>query len=162
MDNGILIGYEDKTIRPDRRITRIEAITLISKAVGLEPSDSDDIKLEFLDDKEIPKWSKGYLKAALDKGIAVGYPDNSFKPDRPITRVEMVVMVNKAFDLGKSPNRIEKFKDFNEIPVWANEYISKAFELKLITGYQDSFLRPNQEITRAEAFAIIANSLSLK
>ncbi|WP_145950140.1 S-layer homology domain-containing protein [Paenibacillus sp. Y412MC10] len=55
---------------------------------------------------------------------------------------------------------IAKFKDVKGH--WAESVISKASELKLITGYQDGTFKPNGEITRAEFAAILSRSTNLE
>ncbi|MDR0270860.1 S-layer homology domain-containing protein [Paenibacillus sp.] len=52
-----------------------------------------------------------------------------------------------------------KFKDVKGH--WAEEAIAKAYDLKLITGYQDGTFKPNGKITRAEFGAILSRATKL-
>ncbi|WP_036944450.1 S-layer homology domain-containing protein [Pseudobacteroides cellulosolvens] len=54
------------------------------------------------------------------------------------------------------------FKDGNSIAPWAKNYIQKAFELGIITGYKDNTIKPANNISRAEMFVIIAKSIDIK
>jgi hypothetical protein len=54
-------------------------------------------------------WAETYIKAAYGQGWISGYPDESFKPNQPITRAEAVTLVNRmlgwsAFSAVGKPN----------------------------------------------------------
>jgi hypothetical protein len=51
------------------------------------------------------------------------------------------------------------FKDTSDIQGWARGYVAKAIELQLIKGYEDKTFKPGKNVTRAEAAAIVSNSL---
>lgn len=159
-DLGIISGYEDNTIRPNNEITRAEAVVIICKSIGLKPA--ENIMLGFSDNKSIPNWASGYVKAIIDKGILKGYPDNTFRPNAKITRAEVIALVIKAFGLDDKPNNDHKFNDAKNIAPWAKNYIQKAYELGIITGYNDNTIRPANKISRAEMFVIIAKCIGIK
>ena len=46
-------------------------------------------------DVEAGRWSAKVIKKASELGIVAGYPDGTFKPDRPITREEMAAVIAK-------------------------------------------------------------------
>ncbi|MBE0450833.1 MAG: DUF3494 domain-containing protein [Clostridia bacterium] len=101
-------------------------------------------------------WAKENIQTALDTGMATGYPDGSFKPDRAITRAEFVTMVNNKF----------KFIDtaeptFSDVAadVWYAAFIDAAIAEGYITGYTDETVKPDASITRQEA-AVIFNILN--
>ncbi|KNY29199.1 S-layer domain-containing protein [Pseudobacteroides cellulosolvens ATCC 35603 = DSM 2933] len=102
LELGIISGYEDNTIRPNREISRAEAVVIICKSVGLKPA--ENVKLKFTDNKSIPKWASGYVQVIVDNGILKGYPDNTFKPNAKITRAEVISLVINAFKLGDRAN----------------------------------------------------------
>lgn len=159
LEKGILAGYADGTIRPDKEITRTETVAIIAKAIGLRPAEK--IKLEFTDQKEIPLWAKGYIQAAADQGIAVGYPDKTYKPNQKISRAEVIAIVYKAFRLEEYGPSEDKFKPKENIQPWARGYVEKAYNLGLIRGYRDNTLKTDKNISRAEIFVILINCLHL-
>lgn len=159
LEQRILAGYDDGTIRPDKEISRVETVALVAKAIGLPKAENP--KFDFVDSKSIPSWAAGYVKTAVGKGIVKGYPDKTFQPNKKITRAEMVAIVCNAFNLGKSTNEIHNFTDKKSIEPWSKGYITKAFELELVKGYQDNSFKPNKNIKRAEAFVIISNCINL-
>ena len=40
-------------------------------------------------------WAEQHIQWAIDEGIAKGYQDGSFQPDKPITRAETVTMLHR-------------------------------------------------------------------
>lgn len=157
---GIISGYEDSTIRPNKEISRAEAVVIICRSTGLKPA--ENIDLGFSDNKDIPDWARGYVQTVVDKGILKGYPDNTFKPDATITRAEVIALVMKAFGLGDSSKAVHMFSDDKAIASWSKNYIQKAFELGIITGYKDNTIRSGNNISRAEMFVIISKCLKIK
>jgi len=160
IDQKIINGYEDNTIRPNGEITRAEATKIIVTAIG--DSASDTISYSFADNGDIPEWASGYVQTAVDKGIMTGYEDNTFKPNQRVSRKELAVMTMKAFGFGEDKYKALDFADGNEIASWAYGYIAKAVSLSIITGYEDNTFKADNPVTRAEACAIISKCLKAK
>ncbi len=91
-NGGLIEGYPDGTFRPDNPITRAELATIISRF------DTKYGTLEITDGFADAKghWAESYIEFAATRRYVVGYPDGTFRPDRPITRAETVTMVNRC------------------------------------------------------------------
>lgn len=87
---------------PDRPITRQEIAVMTDRALGLVYQTRHDsgAALPFTD--TIPDWAKGYIRQAVNANVIKGYEDGSFGWDRPATRAEAVVMVNRALSQMKA------------------------------------------------------------
>lgn len=85
-------------------------------------------------------------------GIVNGYEDGSFKPDRHITRAEFTKVIAEL--LGLSPESRSEFADVQGH--WAESAIPAMQQVGIINGYSDGSFRPDQQITRAEIVAILA------
>ena len=92
-NNGVIIGYPDRTFRPESYITRAEIVTLVTKMMHKEESSFD---LDVFSDLEKGHWAYGFICSAYENGFIKGYPDKTFKPDQHITRAETVVIINQA------------------------------------------------------------------
>ncbi len=158
VENGIISGYPDGSVKPNNDITRAEVVTVLIRSLGLSVAEKTDFK--FKDAKDIPSWAGGYIQAALDKGIVQGYPDNTFKAGNKVTRAEFTLMAMKAFGFGEADASTLQFADTKSIPAWAAKFIAKATELKIINGYADNTFKPDNYITRAEVSAIIDRCLT--
>lgn len=104
-------------------------------------------------------WAGSTIQEWIDKGLAKGYGDGSFKPDNNITRAEFISLVNNAF--GFTSKADIQFKDVKSSE-WYYEAIQKAVAAGYIGGYPDDTMQPNALITRQEAAIVIAKVKNLK
>lgn len=94
--NGYISGFEDGTFRPDQPISREQAAKIIYQLMLLDEGTEVRNTRTFQDEQQMSGWSKPYIKAVASKGYLKGYPDESFRPQKSITRAEAVVMLDKA------------------------------------------------------------------
>ncbi|WP_074048610.1 S-layer homology domain-containing protein [Paenibacillus ihumii] len=106
-------------------------------------------------------WAEGYIRNAAVKGIVTGYPDSTFKPNRPLTRAEFAVMLAGALKWEGSAAALV-FTDHDHIGAWARPTVAQAAQAGIVRGYVDGSFRPNAPITRAEMAAMIARALKLQ
>ncbi|MCR8745465.1 N-acetylmuramoyl-L-alanine amidase [Romboutsia lituseburensis] len=86
VEAGYINGYEDNTFRPNGKITRQEAASIVAKITKLV----GDGKLDFVDNNKISPWARASVDALSDNKIMGGYEDNTFRPQNSITRAEAV------------------------------------------------------------------------
>ncbi|WP_418791736.1 S-layer homology domain-containing protein [Phosphitispora sp. TUW77] len=87
--------------------TRSWVTQLIVRSIGKsgEASQLSGQMPEFGDAATVPQWARGYINTAVKYKLVNGYPDNSFKPYRYVTRAEMVKLLGeseKYLDLSKT------------------------------------------------------------
>jgi len=158
-EKGIITGYPDGSFKPDGSITRAEFIAILGRALGWEEKTGNP---DFSDAAEIPDWARGYILTAVNKGVTVGYEDNTFRTNQPITRLETVIIIVRALGLGNGaakPGTLS-FNDAAEIPDWAANDIAVAVDQGITTGKPGNVFAPNNNTTRAEAASLIARMLS--
>lgn len=104
-------------------------------------------------------WASTYIAALSDRGIIAGLPNNSFAPNRPVTRAEFAEMLGKAFN---QPAVRPAFK-FRDVPggFWATRAIDEAVKTQFMSGYPGQVFRPNRQIPRMEAQLALATGLNL-
>lgn len=156
LEEKIIEVDENGKIRPDDYLTRAETAMLLGKALGLEPKDSFIPK--YVD--TIPEWAKGYVNATTDAKVFKGYPFGYFRPDNNITREEMMAVLARAFKITLDNKSLDlPFEDKDDIGDWALEDVKAGFEDLVIVGYPDNTYKPDNNITRAEAFTIVCKLL---
>lgn len=151
-----LIGYPDGNFAPNKGMTRAEAATMFTRLLNERP-----IKWRHynagLSDIRPGDWYANTVGYAVQRGIVSGYPDGSFKPNKPITRAEFAAIASR-FDALAQGNAIA-FSDLAPSH-WGYNAIRSAATKGWISGYPDNTFRPEQAITRAEVTAITNRMLN--
>lgn len=132
--------------------------TLIVTAMLLNVS-SAAIQAKSFTDLGQSHWAYKEIQKLADDAVVVGYPDGSFMPDAPATRAEFATMVIKALRQENSP-LLDTFT-FSDVPTdhWADRTIQRAVAFGLIKGFPDGTFKPEDNISKAEAIAIIVSAL---
>jgi len=151
IENGILLGYQDGTIKPDNNITRAEFVTIINKVLGFF-----ELGKEQFSDVQDTKWYSGEILKAREAGYIAGYENNIFKPENYITRQEAVVIMANVFEFKSSNDYLSKFTDGDSVKDYAKEAVNALVERGYIAGYNDGTFRPDSFITRAETIKILS------
>lgn len=103
-------------------------------------------------------WAEETILRLAKSGAVGGYPDGTFRPDRPITRAEFASILTAALQL--APAEGKTFADTERH--WAREAISTAYADGWIRGYDDRTFAPDEPITREQMAAMAANALHLE
>jgi len=103
-------------------------------------------------------WAQGYIEALVKRNVLTGFPDGTFRPGEPVTRVQFAVIVAKAF---APPPRLSRsaFKDVAS-NFWGNQAIQTAIQGGFMKGYPGGLFQPNQAIPRVQALVSLANGLN--
>lgn len=145
--------YADDSVHPDQAITRGEFVLLMNHLFGYTEADTEG----FADvNQSHPLYQE--ILVAKKAGYINGYAeDNTFRADKSITRAEISAVLSKALQLAEADkNILEGFKDSQEIPAWAQNYMNTVVDKGYFTGYTDATLRSKKEITRAEAVTLMS------
>lgn len=111
---GYVSGYEDGTLRPNVPITRQEAAVVLQGLFQAKASAQNSAVAKFKDAGTIPSWSKAAIEAVVSQGYMNGYPDGSYMPDRPITRAEAVVTLDRAKHISDKLVRYDQAGTYRE------------------------------------------------
>ncbi|MEW9671205.1 S-layer homology domain-containing protein [Ammoniphilus sp. 3BR4] len=152
-NQGIVNGMSKDRFAPNAVLTRAQFVTILGNWLGWK--DDPALKLEFED--QIPAYAAPAVKVAVSKGIVQGFPGGLFKPNAPLTRAQMSVMLYQALqDRGSDLTGAEAvaFADEKAIPNWAKEAVQMMSANGYIKGMNGSF-KPQNTATRAQAAALI-------
>lgn len=153
-----VIGYPDGTVHPNGQITRAEVATIFFRLLRDEVRDGAFATSNTYSDVAYGKWYNNPISTMSALGIITGYPDGTFKPNKPITRAEFAAIAAR-FDETQS-GKSATFSDV--IGHWAAKEIGIAYYNDWIKGYPDGTFKPDQNITRAEAMTLINRVLERK
>lgn len=145
-----VIGYTDGTIRPNNDISRAEVATIFFRLLTDEARTQYDKTTSSFSDIKDGAWCCRAVSTLTNMGIIKGYTDGSFQPNKSITRAELATIIAR---FAKLDVNTKTFSDINGH--WAQKNIELAAGNGWINGYEDGTFRPNNNITRAETFAMI-------
>ncbi len=96
---GVVSGCGNNKFCPDDKITRAEAVTMLTRAIGINTDDYINKEVKHFSDVDAGVWFFPYIQAAVDACIVDGYNDGTFKPKNSINRIEFSKLVAVAFNI---------------------------------------------------------------
>lgn len=102
---GIIKGYGDKTFQPNQSITREQAMTMLARAMKITKLEADlttsqvhDLLQSFSDKGLASSYAKESIAQCLQTGIVQGRTADQLAPEKPITRAEVAVMIQRLLE----------------------------------------------------------------
>ena len=147
---GVAVGYNDRTYRGDKAITRAEFTAMAARFFDVYGDGAEEImeQYEGFDDVSDGYWAAEYIKAAAKHGWITGYGDGSFRADRQITRAEVMTIVNRllgrAADLEYVSDNLRKLNTFPDVSrrYWAySDILEAANAHNAILGTEESWYK---------------------
>jgi hypothetical protein len=158
IDKGYVTGYEDGSFKPNNTITRAEFIALINRSYGF--TETADVSFS---DVESSSWIYTEVSKAIKAGYIKGYANGTFGANKPISRQEAAVIVNRLLNLTNTDNAAASFTDSSSIASWAKAAVDAAVANGILQGYASGAnFKPNQPLTRAEAVVVLYRSVTVK
>ncbi len=105
---------------------------------------------------DVPSTSPYYnsISYFAKRGIISGYADGSFKPEKNVTRAELLAIVFKWLNIEiRGNSTTSTFRDISNNS-WINPIISEALKRKIISADKNTF-SPDRPVTRVEFLAIL-------
>lgn len=158
----IIDGMGDGSFRPQRTMTRAQFCTIMVKALGLSPEESDTFT-----DVPAGLWYSGYVGTANRRGIVEGVGNGRFNPNGTITRQEAAVMTARAAALCGMDTAMEEgqimdtlclFDDYVQAAGWAKESLAFCFA-RDICDSSAMTIEPKKAILRGEIARMVYNLL---
>lgn len=147
----VISGYPDGTFKPNKGVSRVEALKLIF--AGLEAAVPDPEALHFmLRDLYTDQWYAPYVAHAINEGVVKGYPDGTFKPAQTVNKAEfakmLVLGLNIDIDLEVAPESPTIGTDVRPSD-WFYPYVSFLVENGIIDLVDNKF-NPAEPMDRAK------------
>lgn len=113
--------------------------------------------------KEFPDvanhWSKSAVNDMASRLVVNGVDATHFNPNNNVTRAEFAAILVRALGLSDTGTS-SKFSDVSTSD-WYMGAVTVANEYNLIDGYENGTFRPNQTISRQEAFVILNRAIAI-
>lgn len=157
----IVQGVGASSFAPDRQVTRAEFAALLVRSFGLTSSASTTASFK---DVKTSDWFAAPVSLAVEFGLVGGYEDHTFRPDAPISRQEMAVMIDRAlrfagYNGDLQANGWTTFNDDASIAQWAKNAVRSASKLHIINGRDGNAFSPLSTGTRAESAVMLSRML---
>lgn len=153
---GVIKGVDGSNFEPGRAISRAELTSILVKALRLPAAAGRPA----FKDVAGSEWYAGPVAAAARAGLIKGYEDGTFRPDRTISREELVTVMVRALGLPVPSGEGPAFADSGKISPWARESVEAAVSGGLVKGYPDGAFRPDGTATRAECAVMVYRALA--
>lgn len=105
-------------------------------------------------------WAQVYIQALAAKNIISGFPDETFRPNAPVTRAEFASIIIKAFTPAQQDNNTIAFQDISQ-DFWGYDAIRAASQSGFLAGYPNGTFQPSQQIPRVQVLVSLASGLKL-
>ncbi|WP_338791206.1 S-layer homology domain-containing protein [Bernardetia sp. MNP-M8] len=160
LDNGFMSGYADNTFRPNNTTSRAEFATMI--AVIIDPSISSDPAVASRSFTDISgHWAEANILKAARAGYLSGYTDGTFRPNDPITRMQVTLSISNGLGVsGGTSTMLNLFTDKNDVPSWATTSVTNGIANRFVANHPDkNYYKPNENSTRANATVVMYQAL---
>lgn len=110
VEEGIIKGYPDNFFRPDRITTRAHIAMMLDRALYFPEAPDNKFR-------DMNKNHEAFdaVSRLAHQGVTRGYPDNTFRPDIPVTRAQFAAFLARAIEPGFISEKQELLKTANDI-----------------------------------------------
>jgi len=153
-------GYPDGSFRPAGSITRAEAAALLVRAAKLDMQ--EPTTGQTYTDLDPSHWAYPVVQTAARAGLIQGYPDQTYRPEAPVTRAEACALLLRltSMPLPEDTTLDQTITDI-EPAHWARQQIAVALQAGLFTIAQKNSFAPEAQATRAQFARGLATILNI-
>jgi N-acetylmuramoyl-L-alanine amidase len=107
---GVIAGFEDGSFRPQSSLTREQLVSMalesLKRLPGVTLTLPTAASASPYSDVAANRWSAAKIEFAQRNNIVSGYEDGSFRPMQPVTRAEMMAILRRTAEYGRSLRRL--------------------------------------------------------
>jgi parallel beta-helix repeat protein len=154
---GVIAGFPDGSFKPNEPVTRAQFAAIINKAFApqaqQQATNFSDVSTNF--------WAYNAIQTATRSPFLAGYPNNTFRPQLEIPRVQVLVALANGLGLSANNQNVTSvYADADQIPSWAQPSVAAATSRGLVVNYPTATqLNPSRQATRAEVAAFVYQAL---
>ena len=126
---GIVKGYQDRTIRPSEKVSRLEAMVMLARCVPELEAEGEVI--EFTD---VPEWAKENIDYLSQAGLVKGYGDGTMGADDFITTEQVGLLVQRSDEALRTVTAGESFYGYVNEKLFRNASLENPTYIDPIHG----------------------------
>ncbi len=141
---------------PKMPVLRSEMAFILAEGLELKTVKANNYK-----DIDADYWAKDEINKALTADVMIGYPDDTFKPDQPITKAEVFATFAKMMNLDVNSKAAPTFEGstIKYIPSWANNATNEVVASNILNKMPDKDKLINDEYLSKEQVAYMLGAL---
>ena len=116
---GVITDSSNDYFRPNEAITRAELAAMLAKFSETTGA------ANYFNDVSAKYWAANAIAICAKLGWITGYPDGTFRPDKNVTRAELMAMINRA--TGRAPKSADAF--LPGMKTWSDNTADKWYYL---------------------------------
>lgn len=116
---GVITDSSNGYFRPNEAITRAELAAMLAKFSETTGA------ANYFNDVSAKYWAANAIAICAKLGWITGYPDGTFRPDKNVTRAELMAMINRA--TGRAPKSADAF--LPGMKIWIDNTADKWYYL---------------------------------
>lgn len=151
---GVVGGYPDGGLHPERSLTRAEFVAMVNRAYGYTQTGATP----FID---VPNtaWFYDDIGIAYNANYFGGVSPRMAAPDSSLTREQAMVLLARNMRLDPVAGEVTEFADGRNFADWSRGYARAAAQMGLIGGYGDGSYKPQNNISRGEMGIMLQRAL---
>lgn len=157
---GVISGVEETRFAPENPVTRAEYAKLVGEV--FDGNDGAPSQITF-GDLTPDFWAQSAIDEAVRLNFLKGYPGPEFRPDRSISRLEVLLSLSSGLGLEppSDPDAVlAPYSDRATVPDWAKAPVAAAVEAGLLESYPNpQRLDLERDATRAGVTAMAYQAL---
>ena len=158
---GIISGYPDNTVKPEKTITREEFASLLVRTFSFKSELTESPFADVANDA----WYASAIIVAHEKGIVSGVNESDFGIGSTITREDMCTMIYRAMLASRMATEDKydsyQFADDGQISQYAKDAVAALYKSGIISGVSETEFAPKAEVNRAMAARVLYGVLGM-
>lgn len=151
---GIVQGTGGGQFGLGQQMTRAAFVTALCRVMQWEMTKPQTP--HFSDVQDRSAWYYTAVETAYANGALLSYSD-AFRPDEPITREEMAVMLVRALGFASFAGTVQDDCPFSDVTT-SRGYICLAWRMGLMRGTSGNSFEPRRDSTREEASTLLVRA----
>lgn len=154
----LIKNHSGKSFNAKMPVLRSELAVILSEGFSLNDTSAKkqykDIKADY--------WAKDWIYRSTNAGVMIGYPDNTFKADQPVTKAEVFATIAQLIDVPIDRSLIVpqfEGRDVQYIPRWAITPTKEVLRSELLKDVPNPQKVADDEYLSKEQVAYLISSL---
>ena len=166
-NRGLLTGYPDGTMGPEKLITGAEALTFLAKLYTTNKTEDEAIHGDFgktVDSVTSTAWVKSFLEKALAADIVSASELKAMKLFEPLPKEQLAMFIVRAIKMEEDAALLEDteltFADVDKISEECYGSVALLTKLEITVGDNNNNWGPDGDVTRAVAATMVSKILT--